>query len=349
LYTLDAELIGSLKPDVILTQDICSVCAIDLPTVERLAAKMDPAPKVVSLNPMNLQDVLDNLLQLGEAVGMSAEAEAAHAGLLKRLAEVDQKVALTGVWRRPSVGFIEWPDPIFVGGHWTPQLIERAGGAHPLNPAGAKGEGAGKSFAVKADVVVKSAPEVVIVCPCGLQLKEARREAGRLKQQPWFNYLPAIDAARVVVVDGDAQFNRPGPRLVDALEWLESLLAPLRAGDADLLPIGQAWFDDATIPGFPAEFFDLDAAGPADKKCCLADIEDAHRIAVEAGKLQYKDPATGYDVFTQIASEQRGYCCGSGCRHCVWGHKNVPPERKAVIPPPIVVRRALKRPGEAGQ
>lgn len=348
LYTLDVPRIQALRPDVILTQDICSVCAIDLQTVERVAASLEPRPQVVSLNPLNLQDVLDNILQLGKAVGMSAEAEAAHTSLLERIGAVDRRVAsssLGGTARRPSVAFIEWSDPIFVGGHWTPQLIERAGGAHPLNPAPSHGEGAGKSFAVGAEVVVGSAPEVVIVCPCGLDLELAAREAGRLRQMPWFKRLPAAAAseARVLVVDGDAQFNRPGPRLVDALEWLASVLAPLREGTPGVLPGGRAWFDTSTTPGFPAQWLDLEEVEPIDKPRPLADIEEAHRIAVDAGKLQYTDPATGYSVFTQIASEQRGYCCGSGCRHCVWGHTNVPPERKATLKPPIVVRHALKR------
>ena len=112
LYTLDTELLATLKPDVILTQDICSVCAIDLPTVERVAAKLSPAPSVLSLNPEDLTGVLQNVLQVGHAVGMEEAASAAHAALLKRIARVDAAVADAANRRRPNVAFIEWSDPI---------------------------------------------------------------------------------------------------------------------------------------------------------------------------------------------------------------------------------------------
>ena len=184
LYTIDEQLLTTLKPDVILTQDICAVCAIDLQTVQRLAARMSPRPRVVSLNPLSLGDVLDNLLQVGEAVGMESEAQAARAGLEARLRRADELVATSqaaaaaaaaaakpasaaaegvvaaGEAARPCVAFIEWPDPLYVGGHWTPQLIERAGGAHPLNPA--RPEGAAKSFAVTAEAMIATVRPAVL-------------------------------------------------------------------------------------------------------------------------------------------------------------------------------------------
>ena len=182
LYTIDEQLLTTLKPDVILTQDICAVCAIDLQTVQRLAARMSPQPRVVSLNPLSLGDVLDNLLQVGEAVGMEREAQAARAGLEARLRRADELVATSqaaaaaaaakpasaaaeGVVAasevaRPCVAFIEWPDPLYVGGHWTPQLIERAGGAHPLNPA--RPEGAAKSFAVTAEAMIATVRPAIL-------------------------------------------------------------------------------------------------------------------------------------------------------------------------------------------
>jgi len=128
LYTIDVELLQALKPDIILTQDICSVCAIDLESVESAVSLMFPKPRIVSLNPMCLEDVLANILELGEAVGLEASARKAHDGLLARIAAVDDAVAAAGRCQqqrtRPSLAFVEWPDPIYVGGHWTPQLIE---------------------------------------------------------------------------------------------------------------------------------------------------------------------------------------------------------------------------------
>ena len=185
LYTIDEQLLTTLQPDVILTQDICAVCAIDLQTVQRLAARMSPQPRVVLLNPLGLDDVLDNLLQVGEAVGMEREAQAAREGLEARLRRADELVAAsqaaaaaTAVAKpteeaRPCVAFIEWPEPLYVGGHWTPQLIERAGGTHPLNPA--RPEGAAKSFAVTAEAMIATVPRLAILAPCGLNLQQTRR------------------------------------------------------------------------------------------------------------------------------------------------------------------------------
>mmetsp|Transcript_6866 Transcript_6866/g.10460 ORF Transcript_6866/g.10460 Transcript_6866/m.10460 type:complete len:323 (+) Transcript_6866:115-1083(+) len=225
LYTLDVDTIRSLAPiDVILTQDLCAVCAIDLETVERLAAGLDPRPVILSLNPENIEDVLADVLVVGAVVHMEAEAKLAHAGLLARMAAVDAAVARAAPRPATNVAFMEWPDPIYVGGHWTPQLIQRAGGAHPLNPAtAAKGGGAGKSYAVPHEEFVDSDPDLIVVCPCGLDLAMIRTEMDRLQGLTWWRELRAVKSGRVALVDGDAMFNRPGPRLVDAFEWLASV------------------------------------------------------------------------------------------------------------------------------
>ena len=337
LYTLDAALIKSLKPDVILTQDICSVCAIDLQTVERLACSMSPRPTVVSLNPLNIDDVLANILELGSAVGMADEARAAHASLVARIAAVDglvQKQRRPG--GRPRVAFIEWSDPLYVGGHWTPQLIERAGGEHTLNAGGERG--GGKSFPVPSSAVVDMDPDLVILAPCGLNLEMTRREAKTLASTAWWQSLRAVSAGRVVMVDGDAMFNRPGPRLVDALEWLYAAINDVPEAAPPNFPcewLPPGWTGVVAAPPTTAE---AKAAAEAQE---IADIEEAHACAVREGRLQYIDPKTGYSVFTQLASIQRGHCCGSGCRHCVYDHQNVKPERKATLRRPITCDRAL--------
>ena len=336
LYTLDVEVIKSIAPNVILTQDICSVCAIDLQTVERLAAKMSPRPRVVSLNPLNIDDVLANVLEVGESVGMADEARAAHASLVERIATVDRLVAQKrqgGAAVRPRVAFIEWSDPLYVGGHWTPQLIERAGGEHTLNPGGESG--GGKSFPVPSSSVVEMEPDLVILAPCGLTLEMTRREHDNLAKTDWWRSLAAVRAGRVVLVDGDAMFNRPGPRLVDALEWLYSAINKVPEAAPPSFPC--QWMPPlqlaADVPSMPHA--DSEAAKAAAEAREIADIEEAHTCAVRLGQLQYTDPVTGYSVFTQLASSRRGYCCGSGCRHCVYGHKNVKAERKAQIRRPI--------------
>src|SRR5262249_52332745 len=132
LYTLDVGVLEALRPDVILTQDLCQVCSIDLGTVRRAAERMSPRPAIVSLNPATIEGVLDDHLAVGRAVGLERQAEEVVVGLRGRMyAAMDHVNPYTD---GPRVAFLEWPDPIFVGGHWTPQLIERAGGQHPLNP-----------------------------------------------------------------------------------------------------------------------------------------------------------------------------------------------------------------------
>lgn len=330
LYSVDEKLLVDLAPHVILTQDICSACAVDRCTVDRVAALISPAPSVVCLNPLDIEGVLSSILQVGEALGMRPQALAACSSLRHRMSSVDDVVSRAqqrGVVA-PVVSFIEWPDPLYIGGHWTPQLIERAGGTHPLNPGGS--EGAGKSFPVSCESIVSSDPHLLILAPCGLDLRMTRREAEVLEGREWYASLTAVREGRVALVDGDAMFNRPGPRLVDALEWLCAV-------------INQA--PEMAPEGFPADWRPplphrrQPSDGPLvspEGDSGLADIEEAHACAVRQGKLVYEDPRTGYEVFTQLASEQRGFCCGSGCRHCVYGHVNVPPERKANMKPPIV-------------
>ena len=147
------------------------------------------------------------------------------------------------------VGFMEWTDPIFIAGHWTVQLIERAGGSHPLNPTvPIPGSGAavgpqqasrkaGKSIRVAPEVFCATQPHWLVIAPCGLNLDQVRQEVRTLRAQEWFNTLPAVRSGRVALVDGSQYFNRPGPRLVDAFEFLVGWLQ----GRPELIPEGFAW------------------------------------------------------------------------------------------------------------
>jgi len=251
LYDLDVERLAALRPDVIITQDLCKVCSIDLRSVRRAVDWMSPPPKgprVLSLNPMTVEAVLDDVLTIGDAVGMEAEAAAVVGSLRERMYRAEEFV--TPFAAAPTVVFLEWTDPLFVGGHWTPQLIERAGGLHPLNPtaapesagaaAGPIGQtlrAAGPSIRVPPEVVAAIRPEFVVVCPCGLSLEQAMHETQLLTEQAWWRELPAVRAGRVAVVDGNQMFNRPGPRLVDAFEFLVGWLND-RPG---VIPAGFPW------------------------------------------------------------------------------------------------------------
>jgi len=247
LYTVDEARLRGLRPDVILTQDLCEVCSIDLAAVQRIVEGMIPRPQIVSLNPHTVEGVLDDLLTVGRAVGLDRGAGVAVVGLRERLFAAGEFV--NPYADGPSVAFLEWTDPLFVGGHWTVQLIERAGGRHPLNPTVVKaGAGAaagpqhgervaGKSIRVTVEQLVESQPEFVVVCPCGMDLEQTALATAELARQGWWGELPAVRNGRVGLVDGNQYFNRPGPRLVDGFEWLVGWLN----GRAELVPEGFGW------------------------------------------------------------------------------------------------------------
>lgn len=227
LYTLDEDLLRTLDPDVILTQDLCDVCSIDLRSVERIARTLPRVPRIINLNPTTVWQVLDDVLAVGEAVGRPKQSAAAATALRDRLWTASERGApfVDG----PSVLFLEWTDPPFVGGHWTPELITLAGGLHPLNAVGCKSR-----VATSAEIVA-SAPERIVVAPCGIPLAGIRAAMPALEITEWWGKLPAVKNARaahargelsdaVMLVDGNQMFNRPGPRLVDALEWLAAWL-----------------------------------------------------------------------------------------------------------------------------
>jgi iron complex transport system substrate-binding protein len=193
---------------------------------------MVPPPRVVALNPADLEGVLADVLAVGAAVGLEAGARAARGALQARIdaAAADARAARGAAqrWEAPSVAFIEWADPIYVGGHWTPQLIEMAGGAHPLNPAGRGGDagaGAGKSFAVAPGAVEASSPDVLVMCPCGLTLQQTEAEAFALLDRvpgtdaAWFARVRAVRDGRVALVDGNQAPPHPA-------SWLHDLPVP---------------------------------------------------------------------------------------------------------------------------
>ncbi|MSR44201.1 MAG: cobalamin-binding protein [Phycisphaerales bacterium] len=232
LYALNLELLRDLQPDVILTQDVCAVCSIDLATVRRVAATMHPSPAIVSLNPNSIWDVLDDCLKVGAAVGCTDGAERAMVELREGWwTAVD---FVNPFVQGPEVLFLEWMDPPFCGGHWTPELVHAAGARHSLNVPGAK------SRQLAPEEILTAAPERIIICPCGYGIPAIRSELASLESQRWWPLLPANleGDGRVVLVDGNQMFNRPGPRLVDAFRWLTGWINDR----PELIP-----------PGFPVE------------------------------------------------------------------------------------------------
>ena len=232
LYNLDVEQLQQLNPDVILTQSLCDVCSIDLITVERVVKRMKMPAKVLDLNPKTLNEVIQDLIRVGEMIGCEEGAQSVAEELQKRISNAtnnkndsqnnSEDSAKDDTPRRPNVGFIEWTDPIFVGGHWTPEIIILAGGMHPLNTPG------GKSIALEDEQFSKSDPDIVIISPCGMNLEKTRELVEIIqrdeKRKSWFESLRAFKDNKIVLVDGNEMFNRPGPRLVDALEFCSSII-----------------------------------------------------------------------------------------------------------------------------
>jgi iron complex transport system substrate-binding protein len=211
LYELDEELLEELEIDLIATQAVCEVCAVSFDDVRAVAERLPTQPRVISLDPSTLGEVLADVPRLAEAAGVAEAGDQLAAELGARLEAVER--AVEGA-RRPRVAALEWHDPVYVGGHWVPQMIDLAGGEDVL---GLPGE---KSRTADWSEVEAAAPEVVISMPCGYYAEQAAADAMR-----WRRHL-ALLGARVVAVDAAAYFSRPGPRLVDGVELLGHLLHP---------------------------------------------------------------------------------------------------------------------------
>jgi iron complex transport system substrate-binding protein len=206
LYVVDEYLLRDLAADVILTQDLCHVCAPSGNELTRVLRTLPGSPNVVWLTPHTLAEIDDNIRDVGEAVGRTAEAAAVIARGRERIERVSRAVAGA---RRPRVAFLEWTDPLFRAGHWVPEMISLAGGDDRL------GRGGADSTRMSWSDVVESQPEFVIVAPCGYGLAQAAALA---------RTIPRIDGATVVAVDANAYFARPGPRVAEGIELLAHLL-----------------------------------------------------------------------------------------------------------------------------
>ncbi len=217
IYHLDRNLLDHLRPDLILTQELCDVCAVGADLVEETVATLVRPPMVVSLEPRTLNEVLESVLTVGRLTGAEQRATELVQQLQARLDRVREAVR-----ERPVVPALtlEWVDPVFVGGHWVPEMVRIAGGRDVLGQAGQP------SRQVTWQDVADSHPEVVIAMPCGFGVERSAEELSRAALPPEWDGLPAVRADRVFVVDGSSYFNRPGPRLIEGVEILASLLHP---------------------------------------------------------------------------------------------------------------------------
>lgn len=219
IYRIKTDVLRQLRPDVILTQQQCQVCAISYSDVlEAVNAFLEHEPTVVSLEPMRLADILDDIIRVGQAI----DAEVQAAELVQRLHErIDRVVQVTHqADTRPRVLCIEWLEPLMVAGNWMPEMVQLAGGVNLLGKAGAHAP------PVPWSEVVASAPEVILIAPCGFNLQQTQRELHWLIDRPEWCELPAVRTGRVYLADGVAYFNRSGPRIVESLEMLAAMIHP---------------------------------------------------------------------------------------------------------------------------
>lgn len=220
IYTIDEDLLAELAPDLILTQELCEVCAVSYRQVQAAARMLDADVRVLSLEPINLAGILDNIRLVGELTGRLIQAETLLAELQARVVRVgDEVLALD---RRPRVACLEWLDPPMCAGHWVPEMVELAGGRDVFGQSGEH------SRRVDWSEVVAQAPEVVVLMPCGFPLERVRASAVELTGRPGWSDLPAVRAGRVYAVDAGAYFSRSGPRVVTGLEILAGLIHPDR-------------------------------------------------------------------------------------------------------------------------
>jgi iron complex transport system substrate-binding protein len=224
IYELDEALLQELEPDLIVTQALCPVCAVSYDEVAEVARRITTCPKVIALDPKTLGETMGDIRTLAQATG---RREAGLDLVARQRSRIDRvKLAVRKAEHRPRVVAIEWFDPVFIGGHWTPQLIELAGGVDVLGLPGEHSE------QLDWEQVAAAAPEVVVCMPCGYDAPRAHLEA-----ELYAHELRRLGASTVVAVDASATFSRPGPRLVDGLELLAHILHPDLVGVPAYPPI----------------------------------------------------------------------------------------------------------------
>ncbi len=284
LYQIDENLLASLDPDLILTQNLCQVCAPSGNEVAQVLKTLPREPEILWMTPRSISEIFQNLNDLGAAVGQSERAKELSANCRGRLEVLG---AQTSALERPRVVCMEWLDPVYACGHWVPEMVKTAGGADEVGADG------GESVRVDWKALANWAPEVLVLMPCGFNLQQTIKQvwqhlgpysAMSAADRAIFFDLPAVQNDRVYAVDANSYFARPGPRVVEGTELLAHLIHPERFG----------WH------------------GPSD--AFLKVDLDLLRGSFTEDRDYYSE--NGAVVFTESYLRRRGYCCGSGCRHC---------------------------------
>ena len=235
VYSVDVDLLQQLAPDLIVTQDLCHVCAASPDDLATALATFERRPEVLCLNPLDLGDVWRDILWVGEETCRGPKAEQLVTKIGEKLALLEHQINATV--ERPRVAFLEWLQPFYVGGHWVPEMIERAGATDVF------GKQRTPSFRVTVDEVIAAAPDMIVVAPCGYTAEEARSEYRDMSFPDAWHDIPAVRNGQVFALEANSYFSRPGPRLVIGIEILTKLfhpeaeVSPIAA--ASILPVGE--------------------------------------------------------------------------------------------------------------
>lgn len=218
LYAVDAEALEQLAPDLIITQDLCHVCAASPDDLATALSRFENRPEVLCLNPQDLGDVWRDVLWIGEETCRGPQAEA----LVKKMGQDLGQIAdvLDTVTERPRVACLEWLQPLYVGGHWVPEMIQRAGGEDVFGSEGTP------SFRISMEDVVVRAPDILLISPCGYTAEQARKEYAGLALPAEWSSIPAVRNNRVYAIEANSYMSRPGPRLVTGIAALAKLFHP---------------------------------------------------------------------------------------------------------------------------
>jgi len=219
IYELDVARLRELRPDIILTQDQCAVCAVSLADLEKaLPQVLARHAKIISVAPLRLADVWKDIQTIADALGLHEPGRALLLQLKNRVVDVILKTCL--IKKRPSVACLEWLDPLMAAGNWVPEMVELAGGRDALGLPGRP------SAWLEWKNLAQLAPDMLVLMPCGFGLERTRREAAALEERPEWRELRAVKSKNVFVADGNHYFNRPGPRVVESIEILAEILQP---------------------------------------------------------------------------------------------------------------------------
>jgi iron complex transport system substrate-binding protein len=236
LYAVDAQALEELAPDLIVTQDLCHVCAASPDDLATALTRFAHRPQVLCLNPLDLGDVWRDILWVGEETGRGHAAESLLEKIGEKLGEIENLIL--NVSNRPRVAFLEWLQPFYVGGHWVPEMIELAGGidvfGSPRKP----------TFRVNLQDIVEATPDVILVSPCGYSAEQARNEYRAMEFPDQWNAIPAVRNNRVYALEANGYFSRPGPRLATGIEILAKALHRSlevnQEAESAILPIASA-------------------------------------------------------------------------------------------------------------